>query len=67
MTKTIFTFLVLFCIFSYKYSYSQSSGTGLGIIVGEPAVMSFNHWVSTRNAIDAGLAWSFTGLRYFFK
>ena len=41
--------------------YSQDGGTGLGIIVGEPAGISFKTWISDRSAIDAGLAWSFYG------
>lgn len=44
------------------YSGPQMSHpTGLGIIIGEPTGVSFKHWFSTKNAIDAGLAWSFAG------
>jgi hypothetical protein len=38
---------------------AQDGGTGLGIILGEPAGVSFKTWISGRSAIDAGLAWSF--------
>jgi len=39
---------------------SQDRGFGLGIIIGEPTGISFKGWVNERNAIDGGLAWSFT-------
>ena len=39
--------------------HAQNGGTGLGIILGEPAGISFKTWISGRSAIDAGLAWSF--------
>jgi len=38
---------------------AQDGGTGLGILVGEPAGISFKTWISGRSALDAGLAWSF--------
>ena len=44
------------------YSGPQMSRpTGLGILIGEPTGVSFKHWVSRKNAFDAGLAWSFAG------
>ncbi|OLD60811.1 MAG: hypothetical protein AUI33_15170 [Ignavibacteria bacterium 13_1_40CM_2_61_4] len=39
---------------------SQDRGFGLGIIIGEPTGISFKGWLNERNAIDGGLAWSFT-------
>jgi len=38
----------------------QDRGFGLGIIIGEPTGISFKDWVSEKNAVDGGLAWSFT-------
>lgn len=32
---------------------------GIGIIVGQPTGVSFKHWLSDANSIDAALAWSF--------
>jgi hypothetical protein len=39
---------------------SQDRGFGAGIILGEPTGFSFKGWVSSGNAIDGALAWSFT-------
>ena len=45
-----------------RYSGPQMSRpTGLGMMIGEPTGISFKHWVSRRNAFDAGFAWSFAG------
>lgn len=38
---------------------AQDKGFGIGILLGEPTGVSAKMWVSTRNAFDAGLAWSF--------
>lgn len=38
---------------------AQDKGFGVGIVVGEPTGLSGKYWVSSQNAIDAGLAWSF--------
>lgn len=38
---------------------AQDKGFGLGIIIGEPTGLSGKYWVSSQNAIDAGMAWSF--------
>jgi len=38
---------------------AQDRGFGIGVILGEPTGISAKYWVSTRNALDAGLAWSF--------
>lgn len=40
-------------------AYSQEERFGLGVIVGEPTGVSGKVWVSGRNAVDAGLAFSF--------
>jgi len=46
--------------------HAQDGGTGLGIMLGEPAGISFKTWISGRSAIDAGLAWSFHDKAYHF-
>lgn len=38
---------------------AEDRGVGLGVVVGEPTGISLKAWVSARNALDAGLAWSF--------
>ncbi len=44
------------------YSGPQlSRPNGLGMIIGEPTGISFKHWISRKNAFDAGFAWSFAG------
>ena len=45
--------------------YAQGSGFGLGVILGEPTGVSAKYWVSTRNAVDAGFAWSFRHKGFF--
>lgn len=41
-------------------TFSQDKGFGLGVILGEPTGISFKGWTSENNAIDGGVAWSFT-------
>jgi len=43
---------------------SQEKGFGVGVIMGEPTGVSAKGWLSSRSAIDAGLAWSFRGSGY---
>jgi hypothetical protein len=38
---------------------AQNHGFGLGLILGEPTGLSAKTWVSSTNAVDFGLAWSF--------
>lgn len=38
---------------------AQDQGFGLGVIFGEPTGLSGKYWISQRNAVDGGLAWSF--------
>ncbi len=42
-------------------SFSQDKGFGLGIILGEPTGLSAKYWLTKKNAIDGGIAWSFKG------
>ena len=37
---------------------AQDSGLGAGIIIGEPTGLSGKTWLSSNDAIDAGMAWS---------
>jgi hypothetical protein len=43
---------------------SQDRGFGLGVILGEPTGVSGKSWVSSLNAVDVGVAWSFKGSGY---
>lgn len=44
---------------------AQDRGFGLGVILGEPTGLSGKYWVSGRNAIDVGMAWSFRHEGFF--
>jgi hypothetical protein len=37
---------------------AQDSGIGVGIIIGEPTGFSAKSWLSSNDALDAGVAWS---------
>ena len=51
---------MLFCLFILASAVkAQDRDFGAGIIVGEPTGLSGKYWLSSQNAIDAGLAWSF--------
>jgi len=41
--------------------FAQDSGLGLGLIFGEPTGLSAKMWTSERTALDAAVAWSFSG------
>ena len=43
---------------------AQDSGLGIGIILGEPTGLSAKIWTTEQMALDAGLAWSFSGTGY---
>ncbi len=45
--------------------FAQDSGLGLGLIFGEPTGLSAKMWTSERTAIDAAVAWSFSGVGWF--
>jgi hypothetical protein len=45
--------------------FAQDSGLGLGLIFGEPTGLSAKMWTSERTAIDAAVAWSFSGEGWF--
>jgi len=62
----IFT-LSLFGIFgAQQASAAQVGGTGVGIVLGEPSGLSAKHWVSSENAIQAGLAFSLDENDYIY-
>jgi hypothetical protein len=44
---------------------AQDRGFGLGVILGEPTGLSGKYWLSERNAVDAGMAWSFRAQGFF--
>jgi hypothetical protein len=44
---------------------AQDRGFGLGVILGEPTGLSGKLWTTSRNAIDAGVAWSFRREGFF--
>jgi hypothetical protein len=56
LITTVLTFVIL----SSGHLLSQGHGTGVGIIIGEPTGISIKGWLSSKSALDAGLAWSFT-------
>ena len=57
---------LLVCLFSVSSVLTaQDKGFGLGILIGEPTGLSGKYWVSSQNAIDAGMAWSFRQSGFF--
>jgi len=54
----------LITLFSFGV-FAQDSGLGLGLIFGEPTGLSAKMWTSERTALDAAVAWSFSGLGFF--
>jgi hypothetical protein len=55
-------FLLCACLFIATAAHlrAQESGLGVGIILGEPTGFSFKYWTGGVNAVDGGVAWSFT-------
>ena len=51
-------------LFSLSIS-AQDKGLGLGLIFGEPTGLSAKMWTSERTALDAAVAWSFSGVGWF--
>ena len=62
MKKLIFLSIV--ALFSLGV-FAQDKGLGLGLVFGEPTGLSAKLWTSERTAIDAAVAWSFSGLGWF--
>jgi len=57
MKKLLIAFLFLFPIATLM---PQEKGFGLGFIIGEPTGISAKYWVSSKNALDFGLGYSFS-------
>lgn len=51
----------LIALFSLSV-FAQDKGFGLGVIFGEPTGLSAKLWTSERTALDAAVAWSFSGV-----
>lgn len=60
--QTLLLAILLCCV---APAVAQHRGFGLGIIIGEPTGISAKGWVSERNALDAGVAWSFRKRGHF--
>ena len=58
MKGRLFLIVTVACAATF-FARAQNSGFGIGVIVGEPTGISAKGWVSSLNAIDAGVAWSF--------
>lgn len=57
--KTRWILVAAFFVLLSISSYSQTRGFGAGIIVGEPTGISAKYWISSQNALDFGLGYSF--------
>lgn len=55
------TLVSLIALFSVGI-FAQDKGLGLGVVFGEPTGLSAKLWTSERTAIDAAVAWSFSGV-----
>ena len=64
MKTRCFVFIVAAILCAAPDARAQDRGFGLGVIMGEPTGVSGKGWISSRSAIDAGLAWSFRGSGY---
>lgn len=51
---------IVFILFLIPFTYSQDKGFGLGLVVGEPTGISAKYWLSSQNALDFGLGYSFS-------
>lgn len=56
---------VIVVVSSAVVALSQDRGFGAGVMLGEPTGLTGKVWVSQRNAIDFGLAYSFRSKGYF--
>lgn len=63
MKRTVIAFFLAGWFVSF--SYGQEKGFGVGTLFGEPTGISGKYWLSQPNAIDGGLAWSFSGKGFF--
>jgi hypothetical protein len=56
--------LVTLILFAAGTAVSQERGFGIGVMMGEPTGVNGKGWISSRSALDGGLAWSFRGDGY---
>jgi hypothetical protein len=63
MERILLTAVTLITLVSF--SSGQEKDFGLGVLFGEPTGLSGKYWTSSRNAIDAGVAWSFKKSGFF--
>ncbi len=63
MKRLLMVWCVLIAIQSALQA--QDRGFGLGIMIGEPTGINGKYWLSERNAIDGGVAWSFRHPGFF--
>ncbi len=61
MRATRFRILLMLVMMAMSPALFAQSGTSAGIIVGEPTGLSLKHWVAPTRAVDAAVAWSFSG------
>ena len=52
-------FFLLLILVASSILHAQDKGFGIGVVLGEPTGISGKGWVSEKNAIGGGLAWSF--------
>jgi hypothetical protein len=59
-TFIVATLIVLSTVALNSTHAQGKDGFGVGVIVGEPTGLSFKKWTGSRQAIAAGIAWSFS-------
>ncbi len=50
-------FIAMLGLLSHTLS-AQDSGFGAGVVFGDPTGLSLKSWLSSKNAVDAAVAWS---------
>jgi hypothetical protein len=63
MKHSLYASIAFFLFISAAGAMAQERPFGLGVIVGEPTGISAKLWVSSINALDFGLGWSYGGDR----
>ena len=62
----LITIIALLCSVGTTEVKAQASTdngqVALGVVVGDPTGISFKYWMGSKNAVDAGVAWSFQGV-----
>lgn len=59
MLNKIFSILLLGV--GLCYGALNNNTVGVGVMIGEPTGLNIKLWQNNRNAVDIGLAWSFSG------